>query len=541
MSSPAPAPGAVSGGRVTQPAPNPSLVGPTENWASVPAPGGPVNTGPMPITDPNSQFNTIPRPGNLNTGPGFPVPTVPPYTGPQPAQPVPVRNDPVRQPGPYSEINNPSGPSVWDQSNAAYEAALRGTRDVMRNYDPMNVNAASYNPALADYRGYNAADAQSQGYDAALAEALGFSARDVGQMQGYDPALMNQGSIGQLTADQVRAGQIASTDLNPYMNPFTQNVTDRTLSTIDRQRQMALNDLGAKAQSAGAFGGSRQALAEGTTNAEFGRAAGDMAANLNLQNFQNAQGMAGQDIASRMQAALANQGANLQAGQFNIGNQMQVGARNQDAQNQAGQFLAAAQNQGLLSNQQYQNMAAQFGAEAANQMAQFNANNRNQASQFGASAANQAALSNQAARNAASQYGADAFNQSQQFNANNMNQQRSQYAQNTMQAQLANQQAREAAANMRLGAAGQMAGLSQQGFDYGRTLSNDQYAQGLAQQELQQRIMNSGQDMFNQQTSQGDVALQRLLAALGGSKYPESQTSTSSRSPGILDLLTAFL
>lgn len=75
------------------------------------------------------------------------------------------------------------------------------------------------------------------------------------------------------------------------MNPFQGQVTNRTMQDMERQRQMATNTLGAQAQAAGAFGGSRHGVAEALTNEAYGRQFGDMAANMNMRNFGNAQNL----------------------------------------------------------------------------------------------------------------------------------------------------------------------------------------------------------------------------------------------------------
>ena len=67
----------------------------------------------------------------------------------------------------------------------------------------------------------------------------------------------------------MQAGQIASTDLGQYTNPFESQVVQNTLGDIERQRQMSLNQTGAKATAAGAFGGSRQGVMEAETNRAF--------------------------------------------------------------------------------------------------------------------------------------------------------------------------------------------------------------------------------------------------------------------------------
>ena len=86
----------------------------------------------------------------------------------------------------------------------------------------------------------------------------------------------SRGLQGALGATQ--AAVAAPLNVGAYMNPYTQNVIDTTQADIERQRQMAVNDLGAAATRANAFGGSRQGVAEGVTNAEFGRVAGNLIA-----------------------------------------------------------------------------------------------------------------------------------------------------------------------------------------------------------------------------------------------------------------------
>jgi len=107
--------------------------------------------------------------------------------------------------------------------------------------------------------------------------------------------------------------QAASTGLqNAYQNPYTQQVIDTTQADIERQRQMAVNDLGAAATRANAFGGSRQGVAEGVTNAEFGRVAGNLIAPMRRDAFNTAMSNAMTDRSQRLGAAnqlggLANQ------------------------------------------------------------------------------------------------------------------------------------------------------------------------------------------------------------------------------------------
>lgn len=114
-------------------------------------------------------------------------------------------------------------------------------------------------------------------------------------------------------------------NIGQFMNPFTQQVTNRTGMDMLRQAQMQQNQLGAQATAARAFGGSRHGVAEGTMLGDYGRAFGDQAANLNMQGFNTALGAAQQQ--QGMMSQLAGQGFGF--GQALNQQQMQQGALQQ--------------------------------------------------------------------------------------------------------------------------------------------------------------------------------------------------------------------
>mgnify|MGYP005999371295 CR=1 FL=1 len=163
---------------------------------------------------------------------------------------------------------------------------------------------------------------QAQQYQGQAGDIYGrlgsFKARDVAAPEAYTP-------------ERVAAGQLSETDYGQYMSPYTQQVIERGQADIERQRQMATQSLGAQAQSAGAFGGSRHGVSEGTLAGEYGRMGMDFAAQQRQQAFQQAQQAAQQDIQRRMQAALANQAAFQQQAQFGAGQQLQAALSNQAA------------------------------------------------------------------------------------------------------------------------------------------------------------------------------------------------------------------
>ena len=92
-----------------------------------------------------------------------------------------------------------------------------------------------------------------------------------------------QGAIG----GTQRAMQ-APLQVGAFMNPYTSEVIDRTQQDIERQRQLASQQLGARATAANAFGGSRQGVAEGVLAGEFGRMGADVAAQQRQAGFNTA-------------------------------------------------------------------------------------------------------------------------------------------------------------------------------------------------------------------------------------------------------------
>jgi len=95
-------------------------------------------------------------------------------------------------------------------------------------------------------------------------------------------------------------------NIGQFMNPYQQQVIDRTMTDIGGAQQQAMNQLGAQATRAGAFGGSRHGVAEGATNAGFIKQLADTSANLNMQGFNTALGAAQNQ--QGMMSQLAGQG-----------------------------------------------------------------------------------------------------------------------------------------------------------------------------------------------------------------------------------------
>ena len=124
----------------------------------------------------------------------------------------------------------------------------------------------------------------------------------------------------------VQPNFLSGTDLSPYMNPYTDSVVNYGLRALDMQRQQALNGVGDQAIRSKAFGGSRQGVMEGVTNAGAAMNAGNLASQLMSQNFNQAQAAATGDINRAMAAQQANQSAGLQGAGLNLNAANQLGA-----------------------------------------------------------------------------------------------------------------------------------------------------------------------------------------------------------------------
>ena len=125
---------------------------------------------------------------------------------------------------------------------------------------------------------------------------------------------------------------------------------------------MQAMQLNAQATRGGAFGGSRQALMQSELGRNYLDQASRAASALRQGGYQNAQQLAGQDIATRMQAGttnaqlgqqvnLANQDALNNMSQFNLNNQLRAALANQGMDlSGSQQRLAAAGQTGSLAN-----------------------------------------------------------------------------------------------------------------------------------------------------------------------------------------------
>jgi hypothetical protein len=299
----------------------------------------------------------------------------------------------------------------------------------------------------------------------------------------------------------IDVNQLATTDFSAYMNPYTQQVVELGQADLERQRQMASTQMGAQAQAARAFGGSRQAVQEGILGGEALRQAAQLSAQQRQRGFETA----------------------LQAGQFDIGQmqaartlasqqQMQAGSLNQ----QAAEAAASREQAARAGNMQAANQFAVQQAQLEQQARQANQAAQNARAQAQAGFTQQAGLSSMSAFNAA------------------------------QEAQAARQQAASQStfggqftgAGVRAGAAGQLAGLGQQMFGQGQDITRQQQEFGLRQQQMNQQLINAARGQFGGFAGAPQTSIGLPLQAVGAANMGQ-QTSTQGYNPGLFDYLSA--
>ena len=480
-------------------------------------------------------------------------------------------------------------PNVYQQSAQSIGQAQRTMTDLSR-FTPQQMQAARA-ARTATYGGARVAPATTYGgaqvertpaYGGATVErTAGPQFAKIGDMQTYggatiDPieraraarlgAAERMQGVGAVQAaqapSQIAVDQLRTQDISQYMNPYQQQVIEAGQADIERQRQLASENLAAQAQKAGAFGGSRQAVQEGVLAGEALRQAGQLSAQQRQAGFQQAvesgkfdigQTQAARTMASQQEFQASQLGQ--QAREAAAAREQAARAGNMQAANQFAQQQAQLEQQATLANQAAFNTRAQAQAQLTQQagLASMQAVNQRTmqqaafeqqaamaaAAQEAARASQQAGLTQQAGLAGASQAAARASQQAgltQQAGLSNqaaINQ--------AIQAQAARQQAANAAnfqgqfsgAGIRQGAAGSLASLGQQQFNVGQAIQQQQAQQGAVQRGIMQGLIGAGQQNFGQYTGAPTGGLGTLMSSLTG--VPTGQTQQFQ--PGFLNYL----
>lgn len=200
-----------------------------------------------------------------------------------------------------------------------------------------------------------------------------------------DPSKLQMGSAGQVKLDPLeqyqQTGPSQWTDQGmpqQYMDPYQRAVTDVQKQAVVRDFNESKSTRDANAVRAGAFGGSRQGVADSLANRDLQTQLGQIEATGNQNAYTNAQQAFQADRGAAEAAKTNNLSAALQTQGLNTNAQLQAALANQNtAANQfgtlyGGQLQASLANQNAgLTAQQLAEQSKQFGANLTNQSAQF--------------------------------------------------------------------------------------------------------------------------------------------------------------------------
>jgi hypothetical protein len=322
-----------------------------------------------------------------------------------------------------------------------------------------------------------------------------------------DPAALSRAE--QAARGNVRdiSSQAGAAGMAAYQNPFEEQVVQNALQDIERSRQMQQMQGSVQAVAAGAFGGSRQGVAQALTNEAALREAGRTAAGLRSEGFQFAAGMGQTDAARALQAQAANQGIDMSIEQANAQLRQQTGMANQEAINRRAMEQAGLQQQAGLFSATAQNQAAQRQAELAQQAAM----------------ANQQLAAQRASEQAGLQQSAGLFSATAQ------NQAQQRQAELAQAAALANQQAGLQGAQQRMQAGSQLSNIGALTQNLGFTQAQQLAGIGEQQQALTQAQMDAIRNLPLEQQQIINAALG--LTPAGGAG---TQSSGSSRQFSLL-------
>ena len=346
----------------------------------------------------------------------------------------------------YDYLNNMQAPSEWGQAGQMYSDAYAGLGG-LTNFRPDTVTAerASALQATAQQAAAERATASQMGQIAnvnADRVNLGQYGINAAQMQRPEDVAARQIEAERILGAQMQRPEdvraqalqryqmdstapISTQDLeayqmagpgswtdegvsSKYMSPYMQGVIDISKREAERDYTKQMNALAAKAKSAGAFGGARQALERSEAQRNFNQQLQDiqtkglqsayesgrsqygqelgLSQQAALQNLQSKLSTQSQSSQQALQAMLSNQNIDYQTKLQNL--QAMLGVQSQEAQ----QMLNAAlsnQQTGLATNQQ--NLQAEMQKQLANQQAGMTSQQANQQAFLQAALANQQA------------------------------------------------------------------------------------------------------------------------------------------------------
>lgn len=421
----------------------------------------------------------------------------------------------------YNSILNGAGVGLQAQQQAqgaALNAASAG---------PQQVQAQGYQPTMQGVMNTPWASAG----DAHLGQAFNTHAVSAGPAAQMQAA---QGDLAQMGAAQMNRGSVrditakafTNYDINKYMNPYINTVVNNSMADLSRQNDIVNNQTNARAAAAGAFGGSRQAVANTLNNENYLRESGSLSGKLRAQGFDAASGLIMQDANRDLTAQQSNQQMDYNVGSLNTNNQQQAGMQNMLASNAMSQYNAG--------NRQ---AASQWNAGAQNQMGQYNATNAQQAARDTAAAHNARETANMNAINSRAEYNtgnqqrsneltSSAHNTALANQANARNRAGEFNADLDLRGQAFNQTAYQNNINSRITAANALNGMGMDEQTRAFNAANAQYRMGQNRTDFDQLALNDQYKRFAEQQDYPRNQLDYLNSVLGN-----YSTGTQASSP----------
>ena len=220
-----------------------------------------------------------------------------------------------------------------DVANRPYEANPYGGAAGVAGWTDAQNQAMAMLPQVGQYQGQygQASDALSG-------------------LLGYNP--------NQIRAGAVNAGQLAGTDLSPYLNPYTENVINRTTDTMERSGKQAQNQIRSDAAKGSSFGGSRQAIQQGVQQAETTRAIGDYAGKAREAAFTSAQANATADIQRAFEGDKVNLANWTDVQKQNVANDLAAKGLQRQAANDLVTAATAGQDSAIKTLGQYMSVGS---------------------------------------------------------------------------------------------------------------------------------------------------------------------------------------
>jgi len=188
------------------------------------------------------------------------------------------------------------------------------------NYDSAQDRANSLTPYTGQTTaGFTPTQLKTQGVLSDVATDPSYNAENLKALDSINGVL---GPGANLNFTPVTPGQLSSTNLSPYMNPYQKDVIDATMAQIGQQRGQAAAADNQAATAAGAFGGSRQGVQRALTGQLYDQDTASTLAGLNTANYSQAQAAAANDIATRLNADQFNSTGNMTGQQQSFNNRI---------------------------------------------------------------------------------------------------------------------------------------------------------------------------------------------------------------------------